>query len=136
MRSAPGDPAVEVALTFLACGPFDIVGNADPVQAAQIRADTVDEMIRATGEAFLGLTVGWRGVTIISSIRSRSETTTAFMRRLQVSITTTANRPGLRRRSLLHRCRTLAGSSNRRESNAYLNGAMPSEKVKRWFPQA
>jgi hypothetical protein len=54
----PGDPAVEVALTFLVCGPFDIVGNKDLVQAAQIRADTVDEMIRATGEAFLGLTVG------------------------------------------------------------------------------
>jgi mono/diheme cytochrome c family protein len=53
-----GDPAIEVALTFLVCGPFDIVGNADAVQAAQIRADTVDEMIRATGEAFLGLTVG------------------------------------------------------------------------------
>jgi hypothetical protein len=53
-----GDPAVEVGLTFLVCGPFDIVGNADLVQAAQIRADTVDEMIRATGEAFLGLTVG------------------------------------------------------------------------------
>lgn len=53
-----GDPAVEVGLTFLVCGPVDIVGNKDPVQAAQIRADTVDEMIRATGEAFLGLTVG------------------------------------------------------------------------------
>ena len=53
-----GDPSVEVALTFLVCGPFDIVGNKDLVQAAQIRADTVDEMIRATSEAFLGLTVG------------------------------------------------------------------------------
>ncbi len=55
---AAGSPAVEVGLTFLVCGPFDIVGNKDAVQAAQIRADTVDEMIRATGEAFLGLTVG------------------------------------------------------------------------------
>jgi hypothetical protein len=53
-----GDPAVEVGLTFLVCGPVDIVGNEDAAQAAQIRADTVDEMIRATGEAFLGLTVG------------------------------------------------------------------------------
>lgn len=53
-----GDSAVEVGLTFLVCGPVDIVGNKDAVQAAQIRADTVDEMIRATGEAFLGLTVG------------------------------------------------------------------------------
>ena len=53
-----GDPAVEVGLTFLVCGPVDIVGNADAAQAAQIRADTVDEMVRATGEAFLGLTIG------------------------------------------------------------------------------
>jgi hypothetical protein len=53
-----GDAAVEVGLTFLVCGPLDIVGNQDAVQAAQIRADTVDEIIRATGEAFLGLTVG------------------------------------------------------------------------------
>lgn len=53
-----GDAAVEVALAFLVCGPTDIVGNADAAMAAQIRADTVDEIIRATGEAFLGLTVG------------------------------------------------------------------------------
>ncbi|HEX2476696.1 MAG TPA: DUF1549 and DUF1553 domain-containing protein [Lacipirellulaceae bacterium] len=53
-----GDPNVEVGLTFLVCGPLDIVGNADAAQAAQIRADTVDEIIRATSEAFLGLTVG------------------------------------------------------------------------------
>ncbi|MEX0613316.1 MAG: PSD1 and planctomycete cytochrome C domain-containing protein, partial [Pirellulales bacterium] len=54
----PGDPAVEIGLTFLVCGPVDIVGNQDAAQAAQIRADTIDEIIRATGEAFLGLTVG------------------------------------------------------------------------------
>lgn len=53
-----GDPAVEVGLTFLVCGPHDIVGNMDAMKAAQIRADTVDEIIRAAGEAFLGLTVG------------------------------------------------------------------------------
>lgn len=55
---APGDPEVEVALTFLVCGPFDSVGNQDAVQAAQIRANAVDEMIRTASEAFLGLTVG------------------------------------------------------------------------------
>jgi hypothetical protein len=54
----PGDPDIEVGLTFLVCGPLDTVGNADAAQAAQIRADTVDEIIRATSEAFLGLTVG------------------------------------------------------------------------------
>jgi hypothetical protein len=54
----PGDPNVEVGLTFLVCGPHDIVGNQDAMKAAQIRADTVDEIIRAAGEAFLGLTVG------------------------------------------------------------------------------
>ncbi|MFH1301638.1 MAG: DUF1553 domain-containing protein [Planctomycetota bacterium] len=53
-----GDPNVEVGTTFLVCGPYDNVGNQDPVQQAQIRANTIDDMIRTTGEAFLGLTVG------------------------------------------------------------------------------
>ncbi|MGD9855110.1 MAG: DUF1553 domain-containing protein [Planctomycetaceae bacterium] len=53
-----GDPAVEVATTFLVCGPYDDVGNQDAVQAAQIRANTIDDIIRATSEAFLGVTVG------------------------------------------------------------------------------
>ena len=55
---ADGDPRVEIGTAFLVCGPYDDVGNQDAVQAAQIRANTIDEMIRATGEAFLGLTVG------------------------------------------------------------------------------
>lgn len=54
----PGDPDVEIGSAFLVAGPYDNVGNQDPVQIAQIRANTIDEMIRATGEAFLGLTVG------------------------------------------------------------------------------
>jgi len=53
-----GDPDVEAGVTFLVGGPYDDVGNQDAVQAAQIRANTIDEMIRATAEAFLGLTVG------------------------------------------------------------------------------
>ena len=52
------DPQVEVGTAFLVCGPYDDVGNQDPQQAAQIRANTIDEMIRATGEAFLGITIG------------------------------------------------------------------------------
>lgn len=54
----PGDPDIEVGSAFLVAGPYDNVGNQDAVQAAQIRANTIDEMIRATSEAFLGLTVG------------------------------------------------------------------------------
>ena len=53
-----GDPAVEIGSAFLVAGPYDDVGNQDAVQAAQIRANTIDEMIRATSESFLGLTVG------------------------------------------------------------------------------
>jgi mono/diheme cytochrome c family protein len=53
-----GKPNVEIGLEFLVCGPFDVVGNQDPAQSAQIRANSVDEMIRATGAAFLGLTIG------------------------------------------------------------------------------
>ena len=52
------DPTVEVGTTFLVCGPYDDVGNQDPIQAAQIRANTIDDMIRAAGESFLGLTIG------------------------------------------------------------------------------
>ncbi|MFP6582955.1 MAG: DUF1549 domain-containing protein, partial [Candidatus Hydrogenedentota bacterium] len=54
----PGDVDVEVGMTFLVAGAHDIVGNQDAVQAAQIRANSIDEMIRATSESFLGLTVG------------------------------------------------------------------------------
>ena len=54
----PGNPDVEIGLAFLVSGPYDIVGNQDPVQAERIRANTIDEMIRATSETFLGLTVG------------------------------------------------------------------------------
>ncbi len=54
----PGDPDVEIGSAFLVAGPYDNVGNQDAAQKAQIRANTIDEMIRATGEAFLGLTVG------------------------------------------------------------------------------
>ncbi|MGI9428125.1 MAG: PSD1 and planctomycete cytochrome C domain-containing protein [Bythopirellula sp.] len=52
------DPDVAVGTAFLVCGPYDNVGNQDAQAAAQIRADTIDEFIRATSEAFLGLTVG------------------------------------------------------------------------------
>jgi cytochrome c553 len=55
---APGDPDVEIGTAFLVCGPYDNVGNQDAVQATIIRADTLDDMIRATGEAFLGVTIG------------------------------------------------------------------------------
>ena len=53
-----GDTDVEVGTAFLVCGPYDDVTNEDAVQAAQIRANTLDEIIRTTGEAFLGFTVG------------------------------------------------------------------------------
>ncbi|GMW00412.1 MAG: hypothetical protein AMXMBFR84_15490 [Candidatus Hydrogenedentota bacterium] len=54
----PGNPEIEIATAFLVCGPYDNVGNQDAVQAAQIRANSIDDMIRATSESFLGLTVG------------------------------------------------------------------------------
>ncbi len=51
-------PETEIGSAFLVAGPYDDVGNQDAVAAAQIRADQMDEMIRATSEAFLGLTMG------------------------------------------------------------------------------
>ncbi|QDT08302.1 F5/8 type C domain protein [Planctomycetes bacterium K23_9] len=53
-----GDFDIEIGSAFLVAGPYDNVGNQDADQIAQIRANTIDEMIRATSEAFLGLTVG------------------------------------------------------------------------------
>jgi hypothetical protein len=53
----PGDPNVEVATAFLVCGPYDAVGNQDELQKQVIRANTLDDMITATSNAFLGLTV-------------------------------------------------------------------------------
>jgi cytochrome c553 len=54
----PNQPDIEVGSAFLVAGPYDDVGNQDAAAAALIRADQMDEMIRATGEAFLGLTIG------------------------------------------------------------------------------
>ena len=51
------DPEVEVGTTFLVAGPYDNVGNQDPVAKANIRAGTLDDLINATSSAFLGLTV-------------------------------------------------------------------------------
>ncbi len=52
------DPDVEVGSAFLVAGPYDNVNNQDVAQKAQIRANTLDEIINATGQAFLGMTVG------------------------------------------------------------------------------
>ena len=53
-----GNPEVEIGTAFLVNGPYDDVGNQDAVQKAQIRANILDEIINATSEAFLGMTVG------------------------------------------------------------------------------
>ena len=52
-----GDPSIEAATGFLVCGPYDSVGNQDEVQQKVIRANTLDDLITATSNAFLGLTV-------------------------------------------------------------------------------
>ncbi len=52
-----GDPDTEIGAAFLVAGPYDDVKNQDVVQQAQIRANTIDEIIGATGEAFLGMTL-------------------------------------------------------------------------------
>jgi hypothetical protein len=53
-----GGPERVIGTAFLVCGPYDNVGNQDPVQAAIIQANHVDEIIRTTAETFLGLTLG------------------------------------------------------------------------------
>lgn len=52
-----GNPDVEVGSAFLVAGTYDDVGNQDADAKAQIRANTLDEIINATSQAFLGMTV-------------------------------------------------------------------------------
>ena len=52
------NPSVAIGSAFLVAGPYDDVGNQDPKAKAQIRANTLDEIIIAAGEAFLGMTLG------------------------------------------------------------------------------
>ena len=52
-----GNPAVEVGTAFLVCGAYDDVGNQDATQQKIIRANTLDDLITATSNGFLGLTV-------------------------------------------------------------------------------
>ena len=50
-------PEVEIGSAFLVAGPYDDVGNQDAVAQKVIRAATLDDMVTATGSAFLGLTI-------------------------------------------------------------------------------
>lgn len=50
-------PDIEIGTAFMTIGPYDDVGNQDAVAAANIRAATLDDMVTATGSAFLGLTI-------------------------------------------------------------------------------
>jgi len=54
---AKDKPDTEVGVGFITMGPYDDVGNQDVVAAANIRAATLDDMVTATGSAFLGLTI-------------------------------------------------------------------------------
>jgi hypothetical protein len=54
----PEVPQMQFASAYLVAGPYDDVGNQDAKAAAQIRANTLDEIIRTTSEAFLGITLG------------------------------------------------------------------------------
>ena len=50
-------PEIEIGSAFLVAGPYDNVGNQDAVAQKVIRAATLDDMVTATGGAFLGLTI-------------------------------------------------------------------------------
>ena len=52
-----GNPAIEIGTAFLVCGAYDDVGNQDKAQQQIIRANTLDDVITATSNGFLGLTV-------------------------------------------------------------------------------
>ena len=50
-------PEVEIGSAFLVAGPYDNVDNQDLVAKQVIRSATLDDMVTATGSAFLGLTI-------------------------------------------------------------------------------
>ena len=52
-----GDFLTRAATGFIVGGTHDLVGNQAPEGAAQQRADDLDDIVTATGTAFLGLTV-------------------------------------------------------------------------------
>jgi hypothetical protein len=54
---APDDPSVFAGAGFLVAGPHDTVGNENEAARRQQRADDLDDMVNATSQAFLGLTV-------------------------------------------------------------------------------
>ncbi len=56
--SARTIPTLPSARRFSSPDPTTTWAIRTPAQAAQIRANTLDEIIRATGEAFLGMTLG------------------------------------------------------------------------------
>jgi mono/diheme cytochrome c family protein len=51
------NPEVEIGSAFLVAGPYDDVGNQDKDAQKVIRSATLDDMVTATGSAFLGLTI-------------------------------------------------------------------------------
>ena len=55
---APADPMAQAATGFLVAGVHDTVGNKTEEGTRQQRANDLDDIVSATGEAFLGLTVG------------------------------------------------------------------------------
>ena len=50
-------PEREIGTAFLVAGGYDDVGNQDPVAKKQIRANTLDDIITATGSAFLAMSI-------------------------------------------------------------------------------
>lgn len=62
-----------LGVAFLTLGPYDDVGNQDVVAAANIRATTVDDMVAATGSAFLGLTIDGYAPAPSSQVRSGAD---------------------------------------------------------------
>jgi len=51
------NPEVEIGCAFLVAGPYDNVSNQDAAAKAQIRADTLDDVITAASTSFLGVTM-------------------------------------------------------------------------------
>ncbi len=92
----PGDPAAFSATGFSRCYPDMVDLNDQKLR----RQNALNDITETTGLVFLGLTIGWRGVTTTSSTRSPRPTSTRF--RLS------SHRPGS---AMTIRCRQFAAAA-------------------------
>ncbi len=77
----PNNPDAVVATGFISSGPRVVPHATDTaLNKERYFYDELDDIVNTLGQGFLGLTVGWRGVTIINTTRFRAANTMSWPR--------------------------------------------------------